>query len=419
MRLSMDELHISAGNNNEDQLQIISDLLTTHKGDDQEQAQQTMDVAVRILRDDDTLSASDVFFHTSPRVKLDTSIDVLDGVLLPLQAEQQLGARLALARFFSSRPHAPECFNRVAVIDGDVSFPSSSEDRALFLQALDRVNVLFVHGEVDDRVVDWLYFASHHQTIIVPIASSNELRAILRVCDAAFPVDSVFELLPAAIDTQGIRLRLLRDAAAAPRYRPNDDDDEAISAFVQIERAGVPCVSVKSVLVHAASPSLADELCTRTLRDLRRLQNVSCSRRLLPGGGSVLCACSAMLRETTSSSVEGVEAYADALLSLGVTLLHNSGDMSNHSFLESRAQVKAVERHFRDGIRDLGPDKFFAMCPVHVSQDYLVLPLTRAHVPMDDYRAIKRAWQRAFRVVELALRIDKYVVQGTNNTRQP
>ncbi|TMW69012.1 hypothetical protein Poli38472_001168 [Pythium oligandrum] len=141
------------------------------------------------------------------------------------------------------------------------------------------------------------------------------------------------------------------------------------------------------------------------LHSVQSVSQQACKRMRLP---AAICLTSIESVKDREAS-EVANRIADAFLRLGSTLLENTGIEAD--YWSSYAHVRRVHAQYHTGLEQLGPDKFFAMCPYNASKDFALLPIN-SYRRMDDYQAVLHAMQQAFRVLELALIVEQYSIGG-------
>lgn len=392
-----------------------------------------------------------------------SSSTVVPGALVPVDREHCASIRHAL----SSLPSAPTVVVRgVVAINGDFSFADLSHTQRSSPDDVSSVELVFVHGDVGSRTMDacWRERASQQFTgcRCVPVGSYKELERLAELSGAHI-VDSWAELLPFAVGRDPITLRLVEVSATAVGDDEVDNDSDSdhnrgtrsyATLFLQVDRfestrSSLP--PLQTLLVRGATWSEAQELEQSVWKALRRITSTLRCGRLLPSGGAYLCACTAEIQiqaavEQQRCSGKGndgrvknaltgvaMERVADALSRLCVQLLQNTGITTSGvnggglSFFDHFARVQEVQRNYRQGIQqaaddeDDGRTKFYAACNFG-GADFSVLPYTRKpgeqNRRFDDYRSVKAAFRRSFRVVELALSVAVYQIASSTVPHQ-
>ncbi|TYZ69474.1 hypothetical protein PybrP1_001896 [[Pythium] brassicae (nom. inval.)] len=393
-----------------------------------------------------------------------SSSKVVPGALVPANPAYCASIRRSLSQH---SPAQPVVVRGVVTINGDFSFSDLSETQHSPSSVdLASVQAVFVHGEVDSRTMDACWRQRASQQIAgcrcVPVDSYKELERIAELCGTHI-VDSWSELLPFAVGYEPVTLRLMEVSATSVGGddvdNDSDDDDDAAhrgtrsyaTLFLQVdrlrstERSSPP---LKTLLARCATRSEAQELQQGVWKALRRITSALRCEFLLPSGGAYLCACAAEVQadadrqrcpETTAGgrpknalTVVAMERVGEALSRLCVQLLQNTGhatsDLSGgSSFFDDLARVRAVQGNYHQGILQQGADgnngrsTFYAACNFG-GLDFSVLPYTRTsgeqNRRLDDFRSVKAAFRRSFRVVELALSVAKYQINVSSAPQQ-
>ncbi|GAB9477215.1 hypothetical protein Gpo141_00014277, partial [Globisporangium polare] len=187
--------------------------------------------------------------------------------------------------------------------------------------------------------------------------------------------------------------------------------------------------------------SEAHELQQEVRKSLRRVADALRSGYLLPSSGAFLCAGAAELRLIAASQAKPendhelfddadretevvvLEQIVDALSKLTVTLLQNTGQGSSSDtttgsdFFSLYARVRAIQANYIRGFQDdddEGDDagehsRFYASCHFGGS-DFCALPKTSR---LDDFRSVQSAFRKSFRLVDLALSVATYHINGS------
>lgn len=357
----------------------------------------------------------------------------------------------------------------IVVINGDFSLSS--------LNAVDNVvcgdtdaQLVFCHGEINSQTMDWCWQSSNkddQQRIkCVAVDSYKELARIAELTGAQV-VDSWLEILPEAIGNESIELQLVEVSSPGLAGGLSDDYDDMnegdfrglhthAKLFLNVVRSD-PSPTSQSQLQHHPSPlrtllvrgstlTEAHELQQQIQKSLRRVVNALRSGYLLPSSASFLCACVAELRFAATeiktekvhegplyspdfeTEVVVLDQIVDALSKLTVTLLQNTGqgDSSDSStgsdFFALYARVRLIQanyiRGFQDDDGDAEHSRFYASCHFGGSDfcalAYSVSQITNFKISrFDDFDSVESAFRKSFRLVDLALSVTTYHVNGS------
>ncbi len=351
------------------------------------------------------LNINEVIVFREMHGSVEGSITVYSGLLVPLTSDSY-DQVLVLQRLFSNGINQTIYCSGIALIDGDVEMPLKAE-KAAFTKALANVQVLFVYGEMNEMVVDMLS-ATTCPILCVVISDYKTLLHLSRICTGVHIVPSIYELTPFTVYTETISLQLIH---VSP---PCSEGINRTGTFLHVNPmndSAQSFPSVVSVLLRNPTPSLNKEFQSNILKDVHRLRNTYQSEYVLPGSGAVLSGLTAALQMEMSANTfsatasEILQRITEAFVHLGVTLLENTGESTD--YLANYQYVSTVRTRYLEGMQQLGPPKFFTMCPYNAIQDYAILPIQSYH-RMDDYRAMKHALEQTFRLVNIVLGVSKY-----------
>ncbi|KAG7378452.1 hypothetical protein PHYPSEUDO_010075 [Phytophthora pseudosyringae] len=346
-----------------------------------------------------------------------TSSRVLDGVLLPVAEDSH---RNALRRKMSLAVDGTISIDGgVVILAGDLDTTDFTTDSS--------VQVIFVHGSVNPRVIDASESTSR-APLCIPVLSYNSLRQLAEMSGAEI-VDSWEELLPSAVGRECLQVNALD--LSVSRAQDNDDDDELAAFFMQVVLRDATRQPHVSVIVQGPTKSLAVELRNELRTMLCRLRNALRSGNVLPGNGGFWCACAAAVAqeaETLATSNQELLSFAtsrlaDPLIQLGVILLENSGgcnpnDVEADSFFSRLARVRTVQKRFARSVQDVGASKFYSRYFDFRSTEYAVLSSNPAEPESEDgrfshadeHKSTSSAIRGGFRVIQLLLNIERHHV---------
>lgn len=402
-----------------------------------------------------------------------SSSRVISGALIPIASEYSATIRRSLASHSHHSSASPVVASGVVAINGDFSHSDLREALHPSALGVESVQLVFVHGEVNSQAMDhsWCEHSSVAASIecrCVPVESYKELVCVAELCGAQI-IDSWSELLPLAVGLEPLELQLVELSAPSLGGADADSEDEDDAdgdslrigtrsyarLFLRVDRAKSPHSSslpIKTLLARGSTHSEAAELQQNVQKALRRVTNALRCGHVLPSGGAFLCACAAEIRAevTRRSSLvrDEEESFEDSLMNvalgrmtealsrLSVLLLQNTGQAASDlrsggaSFFDCFSRVREVQVNYLQGIQDGASDrgddaadairiKFYATCHFGGS-DFSVLP-KRARDEnrrLDDYRSVKAAFQRSFRLVDLALSVAAYQINASEQHHQ-
>lgn len=354
----------------------------------------------------------------------------------------------------------------IVAINGDFNISSlNAIEGAVVSGGGAGIQLVVCSGEIHSQTMDscWQSFTrgdQHKQIRCVAVDSYKDLARIADLGGAQI-VDSWLEILPEAIGNESIELRLVEVSSPglAGGLNDNDDDDDVSEGafrgihtdaklFLNVVRSEMSTGSPK--LRHHRHPSLlrtllvrgstrfeAHELQQQVRKSLRRVVNALRSGYLLPPSGSFLCACAAELRliatqakpendpellddaDSSETEVVVLKQIVDALSKLTVTLLQNTGQThssettTGSNLFTLYARVRAIQANYIRGFHDDDDasehSRFYASCHFGGS-DFCALPKTRR---FDGFDSVQSAFRKSFRLVDLALSVATYHINGS------
>lgn len=407
-----------------------------------------MQLALELLAHVDPLALEDPSFHADSAVSTRIALGacageraagsrVFSGVLVPVASDY----RAQLQRAFVASPPATDrlwtndellVVRRVVAIHGDFD-ATTLEAHAFALDA----DVAFVCGDLSAQTMDACWRTTSRLRCM-PVDSYKALERIA-VLSGAHIVESWSELLPCAIGTTPLALRVVEiDATRCVDDDDDDDDseDDPVRArgtrtytalFVNVDRLDSPR-PLQTLLVRSATRSEAEELQQRVRASIQRIVLALRSGYVLPSSGAVLCACAAELRlalddplssitddsDDSGAVAIAIDRFAAALSQLVALLRQNTGDAASElrsgsdALYSCLAHVQRVQRNYTQGIHDVGRATFYASC-LFSSSEYCALATSSSKcVRLDDYTSVRSAIARSFRLIDTVLRVASY-----------
>lgn len=336
-----------------------------------------------------------VVFRLVRGIELASSTQVFSGLLIPQDTEH-------LAWFRQQCREDAPCMTNIIVIEGDLDIPRGDVEEE-FNNLLRSVQVLFIRGDMTDQAIDYL---RSNSILVIVVPTHHDLECIVRMCPGLFVIHSVYELLPYAISSSHMQLKVIE----IPKCAFDDEEQDETSGFIHIQVVDQTNddPTFITVLCRAVTRSLSNELHLKILVYLHRLHHTIESNYALPGNGTVWSAISAMLCTSKTNSDLVTQSIADALLELNVSMIQNAQveQYSINNYLQQMLRVKQVRQHYINQLTNTDATIFFQMYPYHNSPDYGILTDVSQYQRIDNVEATSHAIQQAFRLVQLTLAID-------------
>ncbi|OQR98086.1 hypothetical protein ACHHYP_09156 [Achlya hypogyna] len=310
-----------------------------------------------------------VHFHTQVG---STHTQLLDGLVVATSADHQAALRDILRGGVRCRA--------VVLVDAAVAF---SEQLCTALETLGADTLVASHG-IDAPLHDWCRSRG-----IICLAT-RQLHAVAAALQLPVYPSVLAVLYAKGVSRLPVPVTFTLALCEGVVTDPVDDEPELL---VQLSR---PALGHCSVLVRRSAVTLAHDAVKTVEICLARLHHAVASRTVLPGGGAVLAACAAAVRQQP-----GVvsAAFADALASVGALLLRNATAAEE---LAAHSRVGDVERAFAKGMTESSRFLETAFYGARLR------PLPGAQ--LDAYCCTKEAFRAAVRLVTLTATLDCTVV---------